>query len=510
MRTTELAGFAHRGLSATASTTLPGKTASITAKSPTDRPGSNGRVESDARTNGRALPRRLGAWSTAAAMVGLMIGSGIFVVPALVAANVGSVTGIVAVWTLGGLLALCGALTFAELGAMFPTAGGLYVFLRESYGPLPAFLYGWTNLLLLRPASTGAMALIFAAYASHIFSLDTSQQRWLAGGVIAVVTLFNYRSVVLAAGVENVMSTVKVLSLVGIAVVALILGNRADGALAPASAPALTHLGGFALAVVTVMWTYSGWASVTKIAGEVRDPGRNLPRAMIYGVVTVIVAYLAINAAYLYLLPLDELAASSAVAADAVSRILGSSGAVAVAGVVMVSTFGAILASTMFGPRTYYAMAQDGFLFGRAGKLHPRYDTPHVATLLAAVLGITYVSFQTFEQLAGLFVLGTWPFHIAAVLAVFVLRRKRPELERPYRTWGYPVVPATFLVVSIAMLVSVFLKKPGLAAASVGILLLGIGWYFVVVHARFGMMSRPPNLARALARGAHGLDVAGD
>jgi amino acid transporter len=508
MRTTELAGFAHRGLSATASTTLPGKTTSITAKSPTGLPGSNGRVETSARTSGRALPRRLGAWSTAAAMMGLMIGSGIFVVPALVAANVGSVTGIVAVWTLGGILALCGALTFAELGAMFPTAGGLYVFLRESYGRLPAFLYGWTNLLLLRPASTGAMALIFAAYASHIFGLDASQQRWLACGVIAIVTLFNYRSVVLAAGVENVMTSVKVLSLVGIAVVALILGNRADGALATSTAPTMTHLGGFALAVVTVMWTYSGWASVTKIAGEVRDPGRNLPRAMIYGVVTVIVAYLAINAAYLYLLPLNELAASSAVAADAVSRILGSSGAIAVAGIVMVSTFGAILASTMFGPRTYYAMAQDGLLFGRAGKLHPRYDTPHVATLLAATLGITYVSFQTFEQLAGLFVLGTWPFHVAAVAAVFVLRRKRPELKRPYRTWGYPVVPAIFMVVSIVMLVSVFFKKPTLAATSVGILLLGVGWYYVVVNERLRGLLRRRNLLGALARDAHGL--AGD
>ena len=443
-------------------------------------------------------------------MVGLMIGSGIFVVPSLVAANVGSVTGIVAVWTLGGLLALCGALTFAELGSMFPRAGGLYVFLREGYGPLPAFLYGWTNLLLMRPASTGALALVFAAYASHWINLDANGQRLLACGLIAIVTLFNYRSVLLAAGVENVMSAAKVLSLVGIAVVALMLGTRSDGALATVPEIGLTGFGGFALALVTVMWTYSGWASVTKIAGEVRDPGRNLPRAMIYGVLTVIVAYLAINAAYLYILPVEEMAASSSVAADAVSRLLGPSGAFAVAGLVMVSTFGALVASTMFGPRTYYAMAQDGLLFGRAARLHPRYQTPHVATLLAAVLGVTYVSFQTFEQLAGLFVLGTWPFHVAAVLTVFVLRRKRPELERPYRTWGYPLVPLTFLVVSISMLVSVFLKKPGLAMVSVGILLLGVGWYYVVVHAGLGRLLRGRTVSRVLARDAHGLDVAGD
>lgn len=429
-----------------------------------------------------ALVRVLGAPSAAAVMIGLMVGSGIFRVPSPVAAAVDSVPAIALLWVLGGLLALFGSLCVAELACMYPEAGGVYVFLREAYGPLAGFLYGWTRLLLLVPASVGAISLIFAAYLGAFVPLDETAERWIAAATILLVTALNYRSLPWSALIENVVTTAKVLALGLVAVGVLAMTGGSGSALEGSLTLSPSSWAGFGLALVTVMWTYSGWSSIAALAGEVREPSRNMPRALIGGTVLVIVLYLAMNAAYLGSMTLDQMAESRLVAADAAARILGDGGAQLIAALVALSTFGAVHAAVMFNPRIFYAMARDGLLFSLIGGAHREFRTPHMATLFTALLGIAYVSLRSFEQLAQAFILGVWPFHILMVLAVFRLRKTRPHAERPYRTWGYPMAPALFLAASAAMVLNALVQEPGLTLFGFGLIGLGIPVYFLVIR----------------------------
>jgi len=412
-------------------------------------------------------------------LVGSTIGSGIFRVPSTVAADVGAVGAMMLLWVLGALVALFGALTIAELAALFPRTGGIYVFLREAYGPLPAFLFGWTELLVIRPSALGAIAMLFAEYVQEFLPLTDLHVRMVAAGAIVLLAAANIRSVSWGAAVQNASTAAKVLALVGVALLAFVLGDGTTGALA--SEPEFTPLswGGFGVALIAVMWAYDGWADLTFMAGEVRDPGRTLPRALLGGTAAIVVIYLIVNAAYLYVLPADEMAGSVLVAADAARRILGDAGASLIAAMVMLSAFGALNGSTMTGPRIFYAMADDGLFFRPIAAVHPRYQTPWLAIGLAALLGVGYVSIRTFEQLADSFILGIWPFYALAVGAVFLLRRKRPDLERPYRTVGYPVVPAVFLIASVAMLLNSLVEQPGATLFGFGIIASGVPVFYV-------------------------------
>ena len=430
------------------------------------------------------LPRILGWPSAAGVMVGLMIGSGIFRVPSSVATNVESVGAMGMVWVAGGILALCGALTILELTCLYPRAGGVYVFLREAYGPLPAFLYGWTRLLLLVPASVGAIALILAAYLKTIVPLAGISDRWIAAAVIALLAALNYRSLKWGAGLENVVSGAKVIALAALGVVAFTMGESTAGALSGPITFAPSSWSGFGLAMVTVMWSYSGWSSSAALAGEVRDPARNMPRAVLGGVSVVIVLYLVTNAAYLRLLPVEAIAGSRLVAADAMSRVLGEAGASLVALLVVVSTFGAVQAALMFNPRIFYAMASDGLLFAPIGRVHAEFRTPHLATLFTAALGIVYVSVRSFDQLAQAFILGVWPFEILMVWSVFRLRRLQPDAPRPFRTPGYPFVPALFLVATVLMIVNALIRQPGLTLFGFGLILAGVPFYLLASRRR--------------------------
>ena len=428
--------------------------------------------------DGDGLPRRLSVWSAAAAAVGLTIGSGIFRVPATVAAESGSVGGIALVWVLGGLITLCGALTIAELAAAFPRAGGIYVYLREAYGPLAAFLFGW-SWFFIRSAASAGTALVFVAYLRTFVPLDDLGQRAAAIGLIVLVGAANYRSVRLGAAIQDASTFAKVLALLATAAVLFTLGEAQGGALAapPAFAPA--GLGGLGVALVAALFAYDGWIAATLIAGEVRDPQRALPRALGWGAAVIVATYLAINAAYLYALPLADLAASKAVAVDAVTRVAGAGGAAVIAALVMLSTFGGLNAGLMTGPRVYYAMAEDGLFFRRVAAVHPRFGTPHVAVVLLVVLTAVNASVRTFEQLAEAFVLLLYPFLALTVAAVFVLRRRRPDLPRPYRTAGYPLVPAIFLIGTVAMMANALLERPAATLLGVAIVAAGVPVYFV-------------------------------
>jgi basic amino acid/polyamine antiporter, APA family len=420
------------------------------------------------------LPRRLGVWSAAAVLVGSTIGSGIFRVPGGVAEQVGSVGAIAGVWLLGAVLALFGALTIAELAAMYPRSGGIYVFLREAYGPLPAFLFGWTELLVIRPSALGAISMIFAEYAGRFAGFGDGGVRALAVATIALLALANVRSVALGAAVQNASTVAKLVAIGGLAIALITFGDGSQGALAGGGLLAPVVWGSFGLALVSVMWAYDGWADLTSMAGEVRDPGRTLPRAIIGGVLGVVAIYLTINLAYLLVLDLGSMGRSELVAADAAQVVFGSAGVSVAVALVMVSTFGALNGAMMTGPRILFALARDGLFFRPIAAVHPRFRTPHAAILLTAALGIGFVALRTFEQLASAFVLGIWPFYVMAVAGVFRLRRRRPDLPRPYRTLGYPLVPGVFLVAALAMLASAAVMDPVPTLAGFGVILLGV------------------------------------
>ena len=439
------------------------------------------KTQTEAQTHNDAerLPRRLGLFSAVAVLVGSTIGSGIFRVPSTVATDVGSLGGMALVWVLGAVVALFGALTLAELAAIFPRSGGIYVFLREAYGPLPAFLFGWTELLVIRPSALGGIAVVFATYGASVFGLPESTVHWIAAAAIIVLALANIRSALWAAGVVNVTTTAKVIALAAIAIIAFMFGNAATGALTTTFHFQPNSWGGFGLALIAVMWTYDGWADLTFVAGEVKDPARIMPRALLLGTGLIIVLYLVVNFAYLFVLPINEMAGSKLVAADAARKVFGAAGASAMAAVVMLSAFGGLSGSTLTGPRILYAMADDGLFFKPIAWVHREFQTPWVAIAVTSALGAAYVSIRSFERLADDFILGIWPFYALAVGAVFVLRRRRPDIERPYRTAGYPLVPLVFLVASVLMLGNSVIKDTRSTLLDFGIILIGIPVYLV-------------------------------
>ena len=433
------------------------------------------------------LPRRLGLVSAMAVLVGTTIGSGIFRVPSSIAAEVGTVGAIALLWIVGAIVAVFGALTLAELSALFPRSGGIYVFLREAYGPLPAFLFGWTELLVIRPSALGALAIIFADYTGHFFpGLGDGGERMLAAAAIAILAITNVRSVDWAAALANVTTVAKVLALCGVALLAFVFGDVAQGALSQPIGMSPTSWGGFGVALIAVLWAYDGWADLTFVAGEVKDPERNMPRALLGGVAIIVVIYLLVNLAYLWVMRVDEMAASALVARDTALRIFGAGGAGVIAALVMLSTFGALNGSTLTGPRILYAMAEDGLFFRPIAHVHPKYRTPDASIILCSLLGIGYVSIRSFERLAGDFILGIWPFYALAVGAVFILRRTRPDLERPYRTVGYPIVPIVFLIASVLMLANSAIRDTRPTLIDFGIILAGIPVYY------FWRRSSPP------------------
>ena len=424
------------------------------------------------------LPRRFGFWATTAVVVGVTIGSGIFRVPATVANEVGSPSAIAVVWILGGIIALSGALTLAELAAALPESGGVFVYLREVYGPLVAFVFGWTQLFLA-PASLAGIALVFAEYLGTIVSLSPAGVRLAAALAIVAIGVAGYRSVRGLGAIVSGASAGKTAALVLVVLAAFALGDGEAGALGSRASGEESHWGGVGLALVAALWSYNGFHDMVSVAGEVRDPGRVLPHALVAGSLIVITVYLAANAAYLYVLPFDDLRASPLAASDSMVRVLGGWGARTVAAMVMVSTFGTLAALGLAMPRIFYAMALSGLLFAPLARVHPRFQTPHVAIVVYTGLSLLFVWSRTFEQLSEAFVLGTWPFLALAAAGVLVLRRRRPALARLYLTPGYPLVPIVFITGTLWMVGSALIARPVTTLAGMGLTLLGVPVYLI-------------------------------
>jgi amino acid transporter len=414
------------------------------------------------------LPRKLGLISAVAVLVGSTIGSGIFRSPAGIAARVPEVGLYVVIWMLGGLFTLCGALTYAELSAILPNTGGVFVYLREGFGRLPAFLFGWSELLILRASALGAIATVFAEYLLRLLGQPVTVEVHAASGIahqtaptvhyvavaaIIVVAIFNVTGVNFGAVIQNLTTGAKYAALLLLVLAAFLIGSALP---APTTIQPITvssaSIGSFGLALISILWVYDGWADVTFLSGEVKNPSRNLPLALIAGTLGVLAIYLLINLAYLHLLDINQVASSKLVAADAAYRVIGPTGVRLVSLAVMISAFGTLNGSMMTGPRIFFAMADDGLFLKRIASVHPRWKTPYVAILLAAGLAVIFVMVRTFEQLADTFVLGIWPFYAGGVAAVYALRRSRPEVARPYKVLGYPVTPALFLLAAIFLL----------------------------------------------------------
>jgi APA family basic amino acid/polyamine antiporter len=425
------------------------------------------------------LPRRLGFWPTTAIVVGITIGSGIFRVPATVATAVGSPAAIALVWILGGVISLCGALALAELGAAMPASGGVFVYLREAYGPLLAFLFGWTELFL-GPASLGAISLVFAEYLGSLLSLSPGQVRLVAMAALLIVGAAGYRSVRGLGGLVSATAATKLAALATLVLATFLLGDGRTGSLglgAPAGGSG--HWGGIGLALVAALWAYNGFQDMVNVAGEVRHPGRTLPRALMAGTLAVIVIYLGANAAYLYALPYEALKGSPLVASDTMIRVVGPWGAAGVAAMVMISTFGTLAGLSLATPRIFFAMARAGLLFQPLARVHPRFGTPHVATTFAIAVAVPFVWSRTFEQLTEAFILGIWPFLALAAVGVLVLRRTRPNLSRPYHTPGYPVTPLIFVAGTLWVMGSALIAHPITTLAGIGLTLFGVPVYYV-------------------------------
>jgi amino acid transporter len=429
---------------------------------------------------GERLPRTVGLLDAVAVLVGVTIGSGIFRVPATIAAQLHAPGAVILCWVLGGLIALFGALTIAELAGALPRSGGIFAWLLEAFGPLPAFLFGWTELAVIRASSLGATSTIFAEYLGYFIRLTPMQVRYVAAAVIVLIGAMNYLGVRRAAAVMSVATIAKYAAVMGLGVLAFTATTGSVSHFTPAWSGGL-QLSLLATALIPVMWTYDGWADLSFMGGEVKNPQRTLPLALIFGTACVMLVYLVINLGFMYLLPLPEMAGAKLIAAVAAERIplFGGIGAAVISVVVLVSTFSGLNGTMMTGPRIFFAMAERGLFFRGVARISPRFQSPSVAIWLATGLGVLYVLENDFAQLADRFILGIWPFYALAVAGVFVLRRRRPDLPRPYRVWGYPVVPILFLLASLGLVVNSLVTDPFNTGVTLLIILAGVPMYYL-------------------------------
>jgi basic amino acid/polyamine antiporter, APA family len=431
--------------------------------------------------------RRLGLFSGTMAVVGGIIGGGIFRTPAAVAERAGSADVTLAVWVVGGAVALAGALCFGELGARRPRAGGGYVYLREAWGPLPAFLYGWALLLVIATGAIAAVAVMFADYTLALFGLPARLTLPLAIGAIVLLSGINYLGVRSGALTQNVFTVLKLVALAALIGAGLVVAGPAEAGTPPVAGVTRSGAGaiaGFGAALVPVLFTYGGWQQTNFIAEEIIDAEQTLPRALVLGVVLVVLVYLAANLAYLRVLGVGALAASAAPAAEVMERVLGPRGARLIAAGIAVSTFGFLNLVILVTPRVLQAMAADGLFFPRLAELHPVHRTPAAAIGLQAVWAILLTLTGSFAQLVDYVAFGDWIFFGLTVAGLFVYRRREREWAAGpaggFRVPGYPWVPALFVLAAAYVVVSAVAANPRNAA--MGALLIGLGvpvyWYW--------------------------------
>jgi APA family basic amino acid/polyamine antiporter len=441
------------------------------------------------------LKRDLGLWSAVAIVVGTVIGSGIFIVPQSMVRLVGTPGMVFVVWVAGGLLSLAGALSYAELAAAMPQAGGEYVYLKEGYGPLWAFIYGWTQSVVAKSGSIAILATGFFQYFAnfwpeleHVFltvplpigahgaPLEIRYGQLLAMVLIFSLGVLNYFGVKVGGDVQVAVTILKVASIALIIVVGLGWGHPDAAHHTPVLAR-LTVLGFFA-ALVKSLWAYDGWNNVSMVASEIRKPQRNLPLALIWGTVSVIAIYILVNLAYFHVLSPDQVAGSNRVAATMMRQIVGPIGANLVSIAAMLSMFAALNGSILTGARVPYALARGGYFFAPLARVNAAHHTPGVAIMGLSVWGMVVVLSGTYDQLLDYVIFASWILYGMTAATVLVLRRKRPDMARPYKTLGYPVVPVLFVLMAAAIVISALYNSPRESLLGLALILAGLPFYF--------------------------------
>jgi APA family basic amino acid/polyamine antiporter len=447
------------------------------------------------------LLRVLGLKEGIAIQMGVMIGSGIFLVPATIAGHLHAMGPILLVWVVAGMLSLFGALSLAELSSVLPEAGGPYVYLKHSFGRLFGYLFSWNDFFINKSGSAAAIAIAFATYLGYFvpsvspehafiradYALLGKQMEFAFGwnqvvaiAVILVVTWVNVRGVRVGAWVMNIFTLTKVLALVGLILAVFFSGEGSTRNLMPWWPDTWTGdlTAAFGLAMISALWTYDGWIDVTLAAGEFKNPGRNVPYSLLFGTLAVIVLYLAANVAYAYAIPLDRMAGSTRIAADVASTVLGPLGVSLIILGIMASTFGTVNGMLLGGPRSLYAAGADGTIARAFGKVHPRYRTPSLSIVTMGVWGGILTLSGTYDQIASYVVFGSWFFYALTALSVIVLRRRMPDAPRPYRAWGYPYATLLFVAVAGWFVYNTLVEDTRNAVIGILLLLMSLPFYY--------------------------------
>ena len=425
------------------------------------------------------LLRALGLGDAMLLVIGCIVGVGIFRTPGTIAAHVSSPALILMLWLIGGLLSLCGGLCYAELAAMFPKTGGDYVYITRIYGTFWGFVFGWTKLFVERTGTIAILGVVFAEYLGGVLGYGATTLRWMATGAILLLTAVNVRGVRWGAATQNILTVLKIGALGAIIVVGLSAHRGQAGAwtapMLPLSQPSTWQALGVSL--VFVLWTYGGWTEAAYVAEELRNPQRDIPRAMIGGLLLTTTLYLAVNAIYLWYVPLQTMATTKLVASTMMQQAVGRLGAVGISAMIACSAFGALNGYILTGARILYALGRDHALFAKLGGLHPRFQTPSLALWLNAAVAALLIWTKTFDQIAIYSTVVISVFFLLTVVGVIILRRTQPKTPRPYRTWGYPVTPLLYTLVILAFIADVCVKQPTEALFGFGLMALAIPLY---------------------------------
>jgi basic amino acid/polyamine antiporter, APA family len=424
------------------------------------------------------LAKELTLYGLIMVAIGSSIGSGIFVTPSQIAALIPSAGLILAVWTLGGLVSLTGALTFGELGSLFPKAGGIYIFLKEAYGGWLGFLYGWAYLLIITSGSIAVLSLAFTYYLSFFIPMGQSGKIITSIIVIITVTTLNVFRAKFGEIFSNIFTGLKLVGIFIIIGVGIFYGSSSlSFHNFNISFSSGSSISGFGVALVSVLFSYGGWQHASFLAAETKNPSRNVPVAMITGALIVVAIYLLVNVSYMLLLPVNKIVGSQKIAAEAISTVLPFGGML-VAGIIAISTLGTIGIYTLSAPRIYYAMADDGLFFKKIADVHPRFKTPINAIIAQSVWSIVLLLFWgTFEDLITYTVSVEWIFFTLAAAGIFIFRKKLKNADRPYKTFGYPVTPLIFICINIWFVINIMINKPLHIATGLVFLALGIPFY---------------------------------
>ena len=425
------------------------------------------------------LKKALSRFDLTMIAIGSMIGSGIFLTPSIIARAIPFPSLIIFVWLIGGIQALCGALTFAELGSMMPGAGGVYVYLSEGYGKLAGFLYGWAYFLVVNTGGIAALSVAFATYLGYFVHLDPLGIKIVAVTGIFILTVINVYGVKTGGIFSDIFTLLKLLGIFGVILIGFLLGSSHITNFTISILNPETRWSGIAIAMVGVLWSYGGWQHATYTAGEAKNPKRDVPIAMIIAASAVTAIYIAINIAYMYLLPVNSIASSSSLAADAVKTVIGPVGGGLIALAIFISTFGTAGIYTLTAPRIYFAMASDGIFFKQVSLIHPKYNTPYYAIIFQSTWAVILILFWgTFENLISYVVFTDWIFFALTAATIFIFRKRIPNAKREYKTLGYPFTPLFFISIAVWFVINTLIEKPEQAIAGIIMLGLGVPVYF--------------------------------